>query len=72
MKNIISTHFLALNIADLIDCKEIGRLTFEQIDSFVQSSTSFWFGLELGCIMICDVTLACAQVRNVTLIKELA
>ena len=34
----------------------------------------FWFGLGLGLgyIMFCDVTLVCAQVRSVILIKELA
>ena len=32
----------------------------------------FWFGLGLGCVMVCDVTLASAQVRSVALIKELA
>ena len=32
----------------------------------------FWFGLGLGYIMVCDVTLVFAQIRRVILIKELA
>ena len=31
----------------------------------------FWFGLGLGYIMVCDVTLIFVQVRSVILIKEL-
>ena len=32
----------------------------------------FLFGLGLGYVMVCDVTLVCVQVRSVVLIKELA
>ena len=32
----------------------------------------FWFGLGLGYIIFCDVSLVCVQVRIVILIKELA
>ena len=32
----------------------------------------FGFGIGLGYIMVCDVTLVCIQVRIVILIKELA
>ena len=31
-----------------------------------------WFGLGLGYVMVCEVTLVCVQVRSVILIKELA
>ena len=32
----------------------------------------FRFGLELGYIMVCEITLVCVQVRTLILIKELA
>ena len=32
----------------------------------------FWFGLGLGYVIVCDLTLEYAQVRSVILIKELA
>ena len=32
----------------------------------------FWLGLRLGCIMVCEITLICVQIRSVILIRELA
>ena len=32
----------------------------------------FGFGLGLGYIMVCEITLVCAQARSVIIIKELA
>ena len=37
-----------------------------------ESGDYFWFGLGLGCMMVFDFTLACAQARSVMLIEELA
>ena len=37
-----------------------------------ESGDYFWFGLELGHMMVFDFSLGCAQTRRVVLIEELA